>query len=132
MPKMLMEAASQQIHQLLNEFSLSKQHCWYSFEIFNMKRMAHWLYNLEKRFGSKEIRASWHELCMMRMTTFLGPLMYKATWILQFLILSISTVGSIILCGESLQVSHQLICTHCTLFALFLSHHQNIFYFISL
>jgi hypothetical protein len=27
MPKMLMEAASQQIHQLLNEFSLSKQHC---------------------------------------------------------------------------------------------------------
>ncbi|KAH8946658.1 hypothetical protein BDL97_12G107900 [Sphagnum fallax] len=33
----------------------------------------------------------------------LGPLMYKATWILQFLILSISVVGSIILCGESLQ-----------------------------
>ncbi|CAK9862401.1 unnamed protein product [Sphagnum jensenii] len=33
----------------------------------------------------------------------LGPLMYKATWILQFLILSIGTVGSIILCGESLQ-----------------------------
>jgi hypothetical protein len=27
MPKMLMEAASQQIHQLLNEFSLYKQHC---------------------------------------------------------------------------------------------------------
>ncbi|CAK9200368.1 unnamed protein product [Sphagnum jensenii] len=33
----------------------------------------------------------------------LGPLMYKATWILQFLNLSIATVGSIILCGESLQ-----------------------------
>ncbi|CAM6040597.1 unnamed protein product [Sphagnum compactum] len=33
----------------------------------------------------------------------LGPLVYKATWILQYSILSVATIGSIILCGESLQ-----------------------------